>query len=78
MKWRGWKQRAERTKPDTRPIELPSGGVVPSASFVVEGEFHRAEELRPDVVGVPSEEELDDKPHDPWRPSRTLGRINYR
>ena len=50
-----------------------AGGVVRPGSFVVEGEMHWSEELRPTVRGVPSEDELDGVPHDPWRPARTLG-----
>ncbi len=42
-------------------------------SFVVDAEIHRMEDLRPDTLGVPSEAELNDQPHDPWRPARTLG-----
>jgi hypothetical protein len=46
----------------------------PQGTFVVDAEIHRTEDLRPDVLGVPSEDEVrDDRPHDPWRPSRTLG-----
>lgn len=47
-------------------------------TFVVPAEMHRSEDLRPDLIGVPSEDEVrDEAPHDPWRPSRTLGRLNY-
>jgi hypothetical protein len=69
-----WPYRQARTTPHTEPQ-----GVVPERkTFVVEGEFHRTEELRPDVIGVPSEDEVkDDGPHDPWRPSRTLGKLPY-
>lgn len=45
-------------------------------TFVVEAEMHRAEELRPELLGVPSEDELDGRPHDPWRPARTLGKLS--
>ena len=54
------------------------GGVVTPISggtYVVEAEIHRTEELRPELLGVPSEDELDDRPHDPWRPAKTLGRL---
>lgn len=52
------------------------GGVEPPKSFVADVEWHRAEELRADMIGVPSEDEIrEDRPHDPWRPSRTLGKL---
>jgi hypothetical protein len=59
-KW--WRSRSARE----------DAGVV-RGTYVVEAEMHRAEELRPDLLGVPSEDELNDRPHDPWRPARSLG-----
>lgn len=56
----------------SRIFRRRSAGVV-SGSYVVEAEMHRAEELRSWVRDAPSEPELNDAPHDPWRPSRTLG-----
>jgi len=47
-----------------------------TASFSVEAEVHRTEELRTTVLGAPSEDEIRlDRPHDPWRPARTLGKL---
>jgi hypothetical protein len=46
---------------------------VTSGSFSVEVEMHRADEVRSWVKDAPSEDELEDRPHDPWRPARTLG-----
>lgn len=67
---------------------LALGGVVPEQprqSFVAEPEWHRVEELRPDLLG-PSEEDIrSDDPEwtpppgltrDPWAPRRTLGPIS--
>lgn len=62
LKW--WRSRSTRE----------NAGVV-RGSYVVEAEIHRTEELRPEVMGVPSEDEIHDRPHDPWRPSRTLGKL---
>lgn len=51
----------------------PSGG-----TFVVESEIHRAEEMRADLLGVPSEDEIrTEAPHDPWRPARSLGKLPW-
>ena len=63
-----------------RPRKKPAdAGVVPKGTYVVPAEMHRSEDLRPDLIGVPAEDELwDDAPHDPWRPSRTLGPINWK
>lgn len=65
MKW-FWAWVAQRSNSD--------GGVV-RGSYVVEAEIHRTEELRPQIMGVPSEDELNGRPHDPWRPARTLGKL---
>lgn len=61
-KW--WRSRSARD----------AGGVV-QGSYVVEAEIHRTEELRPDVMGAPNEDEMNDRPHDPWRPARSLGKL---
>lgn len=57
-----------------RRFRRAPAGVV-QGSYVVEAEMHRTEELRPDVMGAPSEDELNDRPHDPWRPAKTLGKL---
>jgi hypothetical protein len=54
----------------------------PSGTFVMDAEWERAEELRPDRLG-PGEDDLDDEEpvvnlyslNDPERPVRTLGPI---
>lgn len=48
--------------------------ILDGKTYSVEAEWDRVEELRADLLGVPSEGEIRyDLPHDPWRPSRTLG-----
>lgn len=45
-------------------------------SFVVDAEFERSEELRPDRLGLTGDMMVDEgwkPPHDEWRPSTTLG-----
>jgi hypothetical protein len=51
--------------------QKPVGG---SGTYVMDVEWHRSEELRPDRLG-PSQEDVPDpvQVRDPWRPSRTLG-----
>jgi hypothetical protein len=46
------------------------GGVVKPGTFVMDTEWHRSEELRPDRLG-PDEYDI----VDPERPSRTLGKF---
>jgi hypothetical protein len=47
-------------------------------SFVVDAEFHRTEELRPEMLG-PTQEDVPhpERVEDPWRPARTLGPIHW-
>jgi hypothetical protein len=44
-------------------------------SSVVEAEWERSEELRPDRLGPGPDDIEDPIPVDPFRPSRTLGRL---
>lgn len=61
------------------PTERARNALDGKGTFSVEAEWDRVEELRSDLLGVPSEGEIrDDLPHDPWRPSRSLGKLPRR
>jgi len=58
-----------------RIFKRRSAGVVPPTTFVMEAEWLRSEELRPDRLG-PSQDDVEDPERvriERWRPSRTLG-----
>jgi hypothetical protein len=76
--WSDWRERRHRMCEVRQAIRNGTLGDFHRerhGTFTVEAEIHRTEELRPEVLGVPSEDELHDRPHDPWRPARTLGKL---
>jgi hypothetical protein len=76
-----WRKRREWRRQVNEAIKngkLPQFHRERRGTFVSDAEFHRTEELRVDRLG-PSEEDVPDHapPDDPWRPQRSLGRINW-
>lgn len=76
--WSRWRERQHRMREVWQAIRNGTLGEFHRerhGTFVVYAEIHRTEELRPEVLGVPSEDEMHGRPHDPWRPARTLGKL---
>lgn len=65
-----WLSRVMANRRMARARELRPG------SFVMEAEWHRAEELRPDRLGPGQDDVPNPEPVDKWRPVRTLGPLS--